>query len=68
MPANREKGAIRAKRIRTRPSLGKQETVQIKHSHPAGRVYRYVLCQTGKRRRVFRQKLGVSFLVSWGLV
>ena len=58
-----EKGMFRARRSWTRPSLEKcyqeQETFQKKaQSHLAGRVCRYVLCQTGRRSGYLDKRLG----------
>ena len=58
-----EKGVFRARRSWTQPSLEKsyqeQETFQKKtQSHLAGRVCRYVLCQTGRRGGYLDKRLG----------
>lgn len=64
MQAKREKGATGVRKIRSRPSLGEQKIVQIKHKATwlAGCIG---MCFVRTRREgVFRQKFRVSFLVS----
>lgn len=60
MQAKREQGAIRARKTWTRPSLekpclstaGNLSEKRQTQSHLVGSVYRYVLCQIGKRRGI----------------
>lgn len=73
MQAKRETGTIRVRRIWTRPSLeiscvsraGNHSEKRKLQSHLVGRVYRYVLCQTGKRKAYLDKRLG--FLFCWFL-